>query len=593
INNAGVPEPNGGLWEWHIHQAQGPEACCLEDGTCRILTPEDCVAFGGFPQGMGSVCDPNPCLPQDVGACCYGDPPTMCTVTTQLDCEQNLMGQWMGVGTDCSDLNGNQVADICEVVEEPGACCFEDNGIQCVVTLQVDCEQNLNGDWKGALTTCDDLNGDGVADICEEKPYRFEFSLDIGSDKELSDPVFDGDEAFDPGDVYWWQSAPVVPPGRDGFKDDMMILGQDPYPAAPDATGSTRVPVGFGDIEMFANYFDLDGHDQIEIDLKQDEIIPMIAPLAAPLPWGPTQCIHPAEFLIVSFDDDKAPSWPAGDVPVTAKSPYIGMTFGSTMAMDEVMGITLDPMAGVWPLPTKAMYPIADETTVHQSLALNPDDGTDEEDDDVDSLDIVLDEGACPFWYFTADHEAHFGLDPGDIYEVTGLGPMRVIDDVIHLGLSDDTDIDAFEFAVVGEPGMPGGQQFLAVLFSVDDDDPLTPQNESGGLFPTVVYASFLDGTHFQLSEPQMDDIDALTVWTESLEPAQPYLCGDANCDGVVDVFDIDAFVLAITNPVAYQAVYPCFVDCDTNCDNVIDVFDIDSFVGAVTGSAPCNCPQY
>jgi hypothetical protein len=68
--------------------------------------------------------------------------------------------------------------------------------------------------------------------LIEDGPpnYLFEFSLDIGSDIELSDPNTNGNEAADPGDVYWWQSAPIIPPGRDGFKDDLSIFGMDPTP---------------------------------------------------------------------------------------------------------------------------------------------------------------------------------------------------------------------------------------------------------------------------------------------------------------------------------------------------------------------------
>ncbi|MBN2448395.1 MAG: hypothetical protein JXO22_16830 [Phycisphaerae bacterium] len=62
---------------------------------------------------------------------------------------------------------------------------------------------------------------------------------------------------------------------------------------------------------------------------------------------------------------------------------------------------------------------------------------------------------------------------------------------------------------------------------------------------------------------------------------------GDTNCDGSADVFDIDAFVMAIIDPAAYAAAYP---DCnvmtvDTNCDDTMDVFDIDTFVAIITSS--------
>jgi len=67
---------------------------------------------------------------------------------------------------------------------------------------------------------------------------------------------------------------------------------------------------------------------------------------------------------------------------------------------------------------------------------------------------------------------------------------------------------------------------------------------------------------------------------------------GDLNCDGAVDVFDIDPFILALTSafdepPFAgYLAAYP---DCDprladVNGDGLVNVFDIDPFVAALTG---------
>ena len=61
---------------------------------------------------------------------------------------------------------------------------------------------------------------------------------------------------------------------------------------------------------------------------------------------------------------------------------------------------------------------------------------------------------------------------------------------------------------------------------------------------------------------------------------------GDCNCDGAINVFDIDAFVLALTDPAAYYATYPnCFIsNADTNRDGTVNVFDIDPFVALLTG---------
>lgn len=62
----------------------------------------------------------------------------------------------------------------------------------------------------------------------------------------------------------------------------------------------------------------------------------------------------------------------------------------------------------------------------------------------------------------------------------------------------------------------------------------------------------------------------------------------DANCDGVVDFFDIDPFVLALLDPAAYAAGHPgCNTLCvnDVNHDGVVDFFDIDPFVVCVLGA--------
>ena len=66
---------------------------------------------------------------------------------------------------------------------------------------------------------------------------------------------------------------------------------------------------------------------------------------------------------------------------------------------------------------------------------------------------------------------------------------------------------------------------------------------------------------------------------------------GDLNCDGTVNNFDIDPFVLAVTSASQYAVDYP---DCeralaDCNCDGYVDNFDIDSFVLCLTvGCPPC-----
>lgn len=72
--------------------------------------------------------------------------------------------------------------------------------------------------------------------------------------------------------------------------------------------------------------------------------------------------------------------------------------------------------------------------------------------------------------------------------------------------------------------------------------------------------------------------------------PAPEFDLADMNCDHAVNNFDIDPFVTALLNPVAYANVWP---DCDrmladVNHDNMVNNFDIDPFVGCVLNS---GCP--
>ena len=61
---------------------------------------------------------------------------------------------------------------------------------------------------------------------------------------------------------------------------------------------------------------------------------------------------------------------------------------------------------------------------------------------------------------------------------------------------------------------------------------------------------------------------------------------GDLNCDGAINAFDIDPFVLALTDPAGYAMAYP---DCDhmladINGDGTVNSFDIDPFVELLAG---------
>ncbi len=65
-----------------------------------------------------------------------------------------------------------------------------------------------------------------------------------------------------------------------------------------------------------------------------------------------------------------------------------------------------------------------------------------------------------------------------------------------------------------------------------------------------------------------------------------PCSAGDANCDGAIDAFDVEPFILALTDPNGYATRYPdCAVECsDVNGDGAVDAFDIEAFIDLLVG---------
>ena len=91
------------------------------------------------------------------------------------------------------------------------------------------------------------------------------------------------------------------------------------------------------------------------------------------------------------------------------------------------------------------------------------------------------------------------------------------------------------------------------------------------------------------LSRPKLR-IFRLALWIPGqfgLAAAEPsFDLGDLNCDGEVNAFDIDPFVLALTKPAGYAAAWAnCDItNADINGDGVVNAFDIDPFVDLLTG---------
>lgn len=96
-----------------------------------------------------------------------------------------------------------------------------------------------------------------------------------------------------------------------------------------------------------------------------------------------------------------------------------------------------------------------------------------------------------------------------------------------------------------------------------------------------------------------LDGYTAISVWCEDVyvdfgsgmfaAPGDLFEPGDMNCDGTVDTFDIDGFILAFSGQAAYDTQFPdCdWFNADMNGDGAVDTFDIDQFIERLTGTTP------
>jgi len=127
------------------------------------------------------------------------------------------------------------------------------------------------------------------------------FSVDIGSDTEMSDPTMDMDEVFDPGDAYLFQGAYMPVPGTDGIIDDVHAFGNDPFPDGG-VPGTGAMCLSGMPIEVVKlDYFDMDGLDLALCDLRQ---YPMGEGMP-PIEKFDDAFIHEADSMYISFDGSK------------------------------------------------------------------------------------------------------------------------------------------------------------------------------------------------------------------------------------------------------------------------------------------------
>jgi hypothetical protein len=140
----------------------------------------------------------------------------------------------------------------------------------------------------------------------------------------------------------------------------------------------------------------------------------------------------------------------------------------------------------------------------------------------------------------------------------------------------------AGQIVVSGDSASLVSSQPLAFAQS---QDPNTALPEMPLALPTVLPPG---STANVLLHLVLQTVNSSVTGTNALAASGALLArpGDLDCDGDVDFYDIDPFVLALLGETAYQAVYP---DCNWlngDCDQSgsVDFFDIDPFVALIGG---------
>ncbi len=144
------------------------------------------------------------------------------------------------------------------------------------------------------------------------------------------------------------------------------------------------------------------------------------------------------------------------------------------------------------------------------------------------------------------------------------------------IGISPDESVLLLGGNMIGDPG-------YVRAFDAADGSPLWQVNldDNGGLNEFVWSPRFTfspDGSTAYLTTRAGGNARNARLYAVSLAGGAP---GDTNCDGVVDAFDIEPFILAMTDPQAYAMRFPeCDLQtADVNGDGVVDAFDIEPFV--------------
>jgi serine protease AprX len=193
--------------------------------------------------------------------------------------------------------------------------------------------------------------------------------------------------------------------------------------------------------------------------------------------------------------------------------------------------------------------------------------------------------GKC---YVTDNRTGNFDVDGG---------PTILTSPVLDASAGGELVLDYARWFTCDD-SLPPAQDFLDVSVSNDGGASWVPVQHNAAAQGWVASSVRLSdhvglSANMQVRFSTMDEpnnsiteagIDAVRVY--EIYCGAGYALGDLNCDGAVNGYDIDPFVLALTSPDDYAVQYPLcdYMLADTNGDGAVNGYDIDPFVAALTG---------
>ena len=161
-------------------------------------------------------------------------------------------------------------------------------------------------------------------------------------------------------------------------------------------------------------------------------------------------------------------------------------------------------------------------------------------------------------------------------YTQRGDSPERVLLSTIDLSVpfEDWTMSYPGEEILQAEPGWEGGQ------FPAEPSETASAPEDVNQLRDPGIFEDS-DGSVYLIYTGRGEDALGLVLLQS------PFLIGDMNDDGVVSFLDISSFILALSDPSAYETMLGIDPNIrgDANADGVIDFLDISGFITLLSGN--------